>query len=514
MLRTSFASLLSICIVAARVSIAAGNGGAGHEYDGITVEDGKSRDFVSKQCTLTIFQSEIINRYSKKIIGYNYEWSSFTKLGLVTPVNSRKLGLMPTNKDYVELMEGIGFPLNRMAGASSQTMIWKAAVGSLGERKLIKNELYSSGPLEWIATTLQTDPKAEFVWVLNMKQNSATDARDLAEFFQGSSETEWGQKRISFGIGKPVKISVWELGNELDWGKDPLSVDEYITRAREYIKAIRSVDPNAIFAASATTAPWHPTNQNNWRKWHQKVLAELAPSLGYIAFHPYYWGYSPDYVFTFIDTIKHDISLSDNKDIKIFCSEHAKWPEGGGKNSNRKNWYQTHSLQGCLDTADWIIRCINYPEIAMMTYHCFSSGPWGLVYRDDRGRLYRTGIAEMFKLLGKIPDNLSVLKSFCDDENLSAAVIYSTSDKKYYVLVDNRHNTNYILKLNLAEKAPNLYPEVTYILSAESDRAYNTATAQPIKIEKKIQTEQCYADSLPVYPNSLVLFVISEYMDK
>ena len=65
MLRTSFASLLSICIVAARVSIAAGNGGAGHEYDGITVEDGKSRDFVSKQCTLTIFQSEIINRYSK-----------------------------------------------------------------------------------------------------------------------------------------------------------------------------------------------------------------------------------------------------------------------------------------------------------------------------------------------------------------------------------------------------------------------------------------------------------------
>ncbi len=498
MLNTVCASFLGIFVLAA--------GGAGHEYDGVTLDKGKSGNVANKECTLSIFPSEIINHYSKRMLGYNYEWGSFNNLGLVSPVKDKAVGVMPENGNYIELMKGIDFPLSRMAGASSQAMLWKLAVGPLEERGKIRNLRYSAGPLEWIATTLKTDPKAEFVWVLNMLRDTPENARDLAEFFQGGADTAWGKKRMDYGLKQPVKIAVWELGNELDWGKDPLSVEEYIKRCREYIKAIRSVDPNAVFAASAATAPWSPKQKDKWKDWHQQVLKELAPELGFIAFHPYYWGHSPDLVFKYIDAIKKDISLSANKNIRIFCSEHAKWPPGGGSSSNRKNWFHTHSLQGCLDTADWITRCINRPEIAMMTYHCFSSGPWGLVYRDKKGRLYTTGIAEMFKLLGKIPNNANVLKNSCDDDNLAATVL--SVGQTYYVLIDNRHNTEYKVKLNIDQSKYKLFTEASYTLSAKSAAATNSADDHPIEITEKVFPERQTCNSLNIRPYSMVLYKI------
>jgi hypothetical protein len=229
--------------------------------------------------------------------------------------------------------------------------------------------------LEWFEAP-QGDPKAEFVWVRNMRRESPEDARDLAEFLCGPATSQWGAKRAAYGFKEPLKVAIWELGNELDWGRDKMDVDEYIRRCKLWMAAIRKVCPDAVFAAHAATAPWEARQALIWREWQRKVIAELGSDIKYMAFHPYYRGQSPVVMFKYVDALASDIKDSGHTGIKLYMSEHAKFPPGGGASSNKANWFHTHSLGGCLDTAEWFLLVMARPEIECMAYHSFSSGPW------------------------------------------------------------------------------------------------------------------------------------------
>lgn len=242
------------------------------------------------------------------------------------------------------------------------------------------------------------------------------DHADLAEFLTGDGGSNpnggvnWAQKRIELGIKEPVNVAMWELGNELDWGthkKDFPTVDVYTEACKRAIAAVRKVQPKAKFAAHAATAVFVTEYHNRyggWQSWHRKVLEQLGSQIDYIVYHAYYNddNVPPDKQESYMDIVRADIlKITGNNRIKFYISEHAMHP-GRISPETRPGWYQTHALSGVLLTAEWMNRMLNRGDAAALAYHAFSSGPWGLVYRDEKTRkLYTTGIFDLFKVLNQ-----------------------------------------------------------------------------------------------------------------
>lgn len=80
-----------------------------------------------------------------------------------------------------------------------------------------------------------------------------------------------------------------------------------------------------------------------------------------------------------------------------------------------------------------------------MTYHNMSAGPWGLIYKDEKGRYFGTGITDLFRLLGKVPYGSEVVASgvtgeytaFNADQSYSAAAMKSADGETLYLLLNN-----------------------------------------------------------------------------
>ena len=494
-----------------------------HEYKGVKTDDKLASSAKSLDVKISTDWKEL-RVYTKRLMGLNYDWLSENnniKAYFVNGADSYPL----IDSSYLELLKGAKLPLNRMAGSESQAMQWKKAVGKYSDRAPQKLTPWATpmplatGPVEWIKALKAIDSSSEIVWVLNMTTDTPEDARNLAEFLTGSKDTEGGRKRIEYGLPEPIKPAIWELGNELDWGGHKRTADEYVKQCKETMAAIRSVQPDAVFAALAETAPFSSA-QKFWPSWHKTVIDALAPDIQYVVFHPYYHGLKPSELMPYIDTIRKEIQNSKNPDIKFYFSEHAKWPPNREKGEKEwaKYWYKTHSLSGCLDTAEWIIMIINRPDVTAMTYHAFSSGPWGMVYRDKaNGKLYTTGIYEMFKIFNKIPDQSTVidLKVEGDFSNykskelsFTAAAVENAKEGKVYLLFDNRlPDTERKISFNWGERK--FVPEKIYSLSGSSGELYNTAADSPLRIEEK-DARNLNPSSFVVPPQTFMMIVLKK----
>ena len=452
----------------------------------------------------------VVKEVTPLLLGYNHSWFGSTN------VLDRTREDPVISKEYATVLAGYPLPLNRMAGTESQSFLWKLAIGPYATRQpqnanyWITNylERVKFGPVEWIQSVKMIDPSAKFVWVLNMRKETPQDHADLCQFFRGRSGltvrggVDWAAKRVACGLKDPVEIAIWELGNELDWaGPDkltPWTAAMYVERCKKTIAAIRAVDPNARFAAHATTAP--SADQGDWKTWHRTVLKELGPAIDYVVFHPYYRGTSTLTEEHYINDIAADIQHITHSDrIKIYNSEHAKWPPKPADRPWETTWYLTHALMGCLDTAEWVNLMIEHKAVAAQTYHAFSSGPWGMVYYDEKAhKLYRTGIAETFKLLTSALGTKAVFTQVSGDFNivvpnditLTASAMLTKTGGMNIILVNRAPK----LTRNISFRFPSgrgyrLVKSAT--LTAESLHSCNTAEKTEISV-----TEKAYGSSL------------------
>ncbi len=492
--------------------LGAANEGAGHEYDNIKLDAPIHSDEKLLPATLSIDFAKPVRSYDRMLFGLSYDhiWNDKIKIAEVAPGNDFPV----ISPQFQKVAAGVPFPLNRVFFTKDN---WKKSLGPLSQRQPHQRvswegkALQVTGPAELIKAILKLDPAAKFDICLE----HTADIGDLAEFLVGNANTVWGKKRVEYGLADPVNVAVWELGNEMDWSTGKVTVEEYIKYCRNAIAAVRKVQPDAKFAVHAATAPWAATQSKNWKNWHQTLLREMPGEFQYFAFHPYYHGYPVSFVEKYMDTIDEDIRASKTPEVKIFVSEHGKWPEG--KTGRwEDSWYQTHALTGCLAVADFMMRMLQRDDIALMTMHSTSSGPWGMFYPDDYSKkAYATGLAELFKFFQLIPWGSPVLASsmtgdYTDTKDgklmLSSLAVRGADGKLYVLLLNRLPETGRTVswpgndRWQLAGK---------YILTADSLDSVNTLIDKPIAINY-VKGDNATLKVLEVPSRSLVLYVLTE----
>lgn len=496
--------------------------GAGEKYlvNGVRPQ-GRHKENVLP-VTIRVQEDRSLRLVPRELLGFNHNWIWSERYVMNLEDNQ-------ISKDFLNTLAGLPLSLNRMSGTLSQKYHWKWTMGPMKERKeqqLAGHDTLAAkklGPLEWIKSCLLLDPDARFSWTLNMKSESASDHADLAELFRGDGKNNfngginWARQRIDFGLTEPVDVMVWELGNELEWGQDwkEWPVSRYIKKCREIIAQIRSIDPDARFAAQASTGPWnkkHGKRGVDWRDYHRAILAELGNQIDYITFHAYYKGLQIDQRIQFLNTIRDDIQkITGSNRIQIYVSEHASFPTYP-KNRSREwqeNWYQTHSLSGCLDTTYFLLQMLSRPEIGAAAYHSFSGGPWGTYYRSKTtSRLYTTGIFDLFKLFYNTLGNEVVSctvegerKASRGKDRIFTATAMTSGDELRLILLNRDPEKARDVQFAF-NKTYNLMQK--NIFTADSMYSHNTESRQDIRVISQQVDATTPFDHIVVPPKSML----------
>lgn len=340
--------------------------------------------------------NEVIKNASAEVYGISTDYSVNTPL-LTDPKN---LDATP-NVKLIQAMNEYSLPLVRIGEGASKGFEWKQAIGPMEERTeqtlwSVTNKI-AGGPVELVKALEAIDKDVKYSFTLNMTTDTAEDAADFAEFMTGAADTEWGAKRAEYGYSEPFDIRLYELGNEVDYGSGAITASEYIAKSKEFIAAIKVVDPDAKFAAIANTAAYNGVQWNdpsNWAEWHNAVLSdpELASEIDYISVHAYYSDYKNELMDKLITKVSDDIKTATGSDrIKIYLSEH-------GVYYNPDNNKNPHNMESVLETANIYSRMFRQPSLEMATYHGIDSSEWKNVTTNSSGEMYLNGIGQLLKL--------------------------------------------------------------------------------------------------------------------
>lgn len=472
----------------------------GTELDGVKPAEEAVATAARLPVNVIVRESQILHPARPQMLGISQNWYWSDRIA-VDDDGKPSAG-------FVKTLSGLRFPFTRIGGADGQEFQWKLAVGPMADRKPQKvtpgdaGSVKRMGPLEWVRATLAVDARAAFVPTLNLLKDSPEDNADLAELLCGDGKanpnggTNWAQMRIAFGLKTPVRVVVWEVGNEMDWiGEQRFTQEQYIERCKKTIAAVKTVLPDAKFAVHAATAPdnaTHKTKAGGWAGWHRAVLKELSSQIDYVVVHTYYGGQttrSAEITQSLRDDIK---TITGSNRIGIFHSEHAFYPPKPQDKSIpwSVNWYQSHALKGCLSTAQWMNQMLAAPDV-IASYWCLQGGPWGFVYPDKvTGALWTTGIFDLYKLLkDALGDSVVAIEVSGERTgNRNKAVSFtatamSTKDGGMRLLIVNREPVTVRDVIFTFDKKYRLAEEQH--LSADTLDSHNTATKKNITMVTK-----------------------------
>lgn len=503
---------------------------SGTEYDNVTIDALIPLD--SKEplpTTIQIQEDQTGHPVYPELLGINHNWYQSNRLVMDGQTHQ-------INPDFIEAAKSIPMPLARMSGTVARYYFWKKAIGPWKEREPMqvvrreKPHRYGLGPLEWVDSCLQIDPNCRFTWTLNILNDTNENHADLAELFLSDGKTNpnggknWGQVRIDYGLKEPVPVLVWELGNELEHqhpGSREISAEQYIQMCREAIAAVRSVDPDAKFAALAATSPWdkkRPRVFDTWQGWHREILRELGDDIDYITFHPYYHGIAASKMREYVDDIAKDIKEITGSDrIKIYNSEHARWPgrdKDGPKKKNGKGkllWTPTHSLDGCLATSEFFNLMYQSPMVGAMAYHSFNGGPWYMIDRDKKtGKFFHTGIVDLFQLYDQalgdtvVPTATTGQRADIRNNDLSFTAITMRDGDKLNLITTNRELTQ-VRQVDIQTNQP-YEIKTAWILTADDIDAHDTAEHDALQVRQLDLAEDVDLSNLLIPPRSIIFW--------
>ena len=405
----------------------------------------------SGETSMYVNTDEIIKKASAEIYGISTDYSMDTLL-LTDPGN---LDATP-NVKLIQAMNEYSLPLVRIGEAASKSFEWKQAIGPMEDRAQqtlwgVTNKV-AAGPIELVKALEAIDKDVKYSFTINMSTDTPGDAADFAQFMTGAADTQWGAKRAEYGCAEPFDIKLYELGNELDLGG--MTASEYVAKSKEFIAAIKAVDPDAKFAAFASSYAYNGVQWNNpsdWREWHKAVLsdAELAAEIDYIAVHTYYSHYKNEIMDNVIGSVSEDIKTVTGSDrIKIYLSEHGVYLDSA-------NGIIPHNMSSVLETANVYSRMLWQPSLEMAAYHGISSSEWKNVTTNSKGEMYLNGIGQLIKLFKEYGVGDVLSSSFTGFSkgvrSTSSGVAVKASDGKINLIFTNDSATELPVNVSFSD---------------------------------------------------------------
>ncbi|MCL5271108.1 MAG: DUF1080 domain-containing protein [bacterium] len=265
-------------------------------------------------------------RLAIELVGAGRVW--IDQVSLMAESVRRDGGFRP---DLISAVAGLRPPVIRWpGGAYAERYRWKEGIGPQSKRVRSPiviwddQDVNSFGTDEFIALCRRL--KADPLIVINTgRHDPATprskyirDACQWLEYCNGPIESTWGKVRALNGHPEPYGVKYWEIDNET-W---PVGASEYCRIVREFVPALKAVDPT-IKIAICGCADYD--NSPKIGGWNRVVIPECATLADYYSIHHYedpdQYAEDPRRYEAFLTTIENQIKNSPNPNLKIFVSE-------------------------------------------------------------------------------------------------------------------------------------------------------------------------------------------------
>lgn len=335
------------------------------------------------------------------------------------------------------------------------------------------------------------------IFQLNLLGNQGKNSTPVKIAQNNQALLEWVKKHP-----EGPRLTHWELGNELDWGKHNLNAQEYISVAKPTYDALSKYS-NTHIIVSGKTNPWKfgvEVEEN----YNREVVK--AASFSGISLHAYYDGFP---IPMMEEAIKRYAAtgLTKEKPFKVYITEHGRWPteKSGGKWED--NWYQASGSLGAISSADFMIMSISMPQVATAIWHGLGvHGPWQLIHIDRKNKiLYPSATYWALRTIreGFLPTSVPVVTRIIEPNSakVSYAGGYSTrsiamtdTKGKWSVLGVNRSNSNVRFDISLEDGAD--FANVNIIQTkldekgADNTDSNHNLIGMEYKSPQKIQTKE------------------------
>lgn len=200
------------------------------------------------------------------------------------------VSLMPADnvqgfrRDTLALLKELDAPVYRWPGGNFVSGYdWRDGIGDRDRRPPRKNPAWTGiehndvGIHEFMALVklLETEPYI----AINTGLGSVKNAADELEYVNGDPGSPMGRFRASNGQNAPWGVRFWGIGNEMygDWQLGHIPLGQYVARHKEFVDALRKVDPSIITIGVGAAGPWSRT-----------MLRDAADHMDHISEHVYW----------------------------------------------------------------------------------------------------------------------------------------------------------------------------------------------------------------------------------
>jgi len=279
-------------------------------------------------------------------------------------------------------------------------------------------------------------------------------------------------------VDKKCPVQLWELGNELDWGKDAWDFERYVNRAYKVGNEMLGVDPSLKLIAQLATAPWSKKGRPT-REFDKAIGRGLGGIVHGYAYHPYYDGLSITAVNSHLQSAINDLSYNNaNADPNIFVTEHARWPKKPISGDWQDSWGQTGNLGGAISVADYQLSQMMIPNVRAAMWHALGAwGPWQLFYVNPSNdyvypnvvywglRVLRKGLLDDALKIQILSSNVSRYRGGYD---VRAVFMRTRDSKRYSLMTVNRSAIEQKTRLNIPKWAGRTFNARHYFITGNS----------------------------------------------
>ncbi len=241
---------------------------------------------------------------------------------------ARKLGGF--RPDTLKAVEALKPGMIRWPGGGySNGYHWMDGIGPQADR-ISEGEMWddmdpnSLGTDEYIRMCRLTGAKPEICINIgpsdanaSLREQYVREACHWLEYCNEPASNKWGALRAKYGHPKPYNVKYWEIGNEVWYSQDGLKAKKYAGILRQFVAAMKGVDPSIRIVACGSGG----LDQT----WNQQLLKYGSESFDYLSLHQYVppQGFLTDakQYLAFTRKTGQLIKASANPHCKIFVSE-------------------------------------------------------------------------------------------------------------------------------------------------------------------------------------------------